>query len=369
MPGHRPKFSICIPCFNHAAYIGTTIQSVLDQSFEDFEIIIADNVSTDDSLSVVRSFRDPRLRVIENRYNIGFAPNLQRVTETARGEYLNLLSSDDVMEREALATYAQIIETAGEDRPLVLMSQCWQIDGDGQVTAYITRRGANLAPCRSIVPAREDIEQQDHYDVMDGRTVYEQCMADMNTAGVFCSLTYSRQLWLDVEGYNSTQIMNPDMHFAVKLLRQNPGVVYVNRPLYRYRRHQMGQAAQQSRQGALKLQVDIYKYTLEFDDNWLQSLDTTREDQQALFVERDCVKVAFMKLADWKWLDATRLMAFGWATYPLQMLRIPLAWFVAMLLLLGPSGAAIAVGLWWMHRRRKPALRSLAATTRAGLVL
>src|SRR5689334_11988186 len=91
-----PFFSVCIPCFNHGRYLGETISSVLEQDFDDFEVLVADNASTDNSKEVARSFCDPRIQLLENRYNIGFAPNLQRVTETAKGKFMILLSSDDL---------------------------------------------------------------------------------------------------------------------------------------------------------------------------------------------------------------------------------------------------------------------------------
>src|SRR3954468_2214109 len=142
-----PFFSICIPCFNHAEYIGKTIRSVLEQDFDDFEIIVADNASTDNSLEIVRSFLDRRIRIIENKYNIGFAPNLQRVTETARGRFINVLSSDDLMNQGALRTYANVIAMHPERRSeIVLMSDAWEIDQSGRVTRFITKKGKDLAP-------------------------------------------------------------------------------------------------------------------------------------------------------------------------------------------------------------------------------
>ena len=91
------KFSVCIPNYNYEKYIGKTIQSVLDQCYKNFEIIIADNASTDNSIKVVRSFKDDRIIIIKNNYNIGFSPNLDKATENASGDYLILLSSDDLM--------------------------------------------------------------------------------------------------------------------------------------------------------------------------------------------------------------------------------------------------------------------------------
>ena len=365
----NPRFSICIPCFNHGRYIGQTIQSVLDQSYTDFEIIIADNASTDDSLSIIRGFRDPRIRVIENRYNIGFAPNLQRVTESAAGEFVNLLSSDDLMESDALSIYADILTGFTNHHELLLMSQCWQIDGDDNVTSFITRREESLAPHRVRTPTLSEIQGQQLFDVIDGERIFNQCMQALNTAGMFCSVVYSRCLWETVEGYNSTQIINPDMHFTMKTLRQNPQVIYVNRPLYRYRRHEMGQGAQQARQGALKMQVDNYKYTIEYDDHWLEPTHVSPSEQQSVFVKRDCIKYGFMKMKDAQWLDASRLFAFGWATYPRHMLRLWSAWFLLLLLLLGPVGILAAKTVWMVHRLRIPELRLPATVTGSNAIV
>ena len=69
------KFSICIPNYNYDQYIGETIQSVLDQDYGNFEIIIADNQSTDRSWGVIQEFaaKDNRVRAFQNAANLGFA--------------------------------------------------------------------------------------------------------------------------------------------------------------------------------------------------------------------------------------------------------------------------------------------------------
>ena len=101
---NKPSFSICIPNYNYGDYIGETIQSVLNQSYQNFEIIVADNASTDNSVDVVKSFKDDRIRLIQNEINIGFSPNLQKATMYANGDFINLLSSDDLMKPNALET-------------------------------------------------------------------------------------------------------------------------------------------------------------------------------------------------------------------------------------------------------------------------
>lgn len=350
----RPFFSICIPCYNHGAYIGQTIQSVLDQDFDDFEIVVADNASPDNSREVVKRFDDPRIRLIENRYNIGFAPNLQQVTRHACGRFFNLLSSDDLMNPGALRTYAGLIEQHPEhiDR-LVLMSQAWEVDGEGNRRRYITRDKA-FGPARAQLPRQQQIDAQEFVEVYPGFDVFSRTMKAFNTAGVFCTVTYSRRLWEQVEGYNSTQLINPDMHFIIKVLRQDPRVLFVNRPLYSYRKHQMSQGAQQARASVLKFQVDQYNYLMQFDEAWLQGTGVTPRDQQTLFVQRDCLKRAAAALAQGQWLYAMRLLAFAWATYPGVTARQGRSWALAALLATGPLGMGLARLLQAVRRNGAP---------------
>lgn len=357
----RPFFSVCIPCFNHAKYVGKTIRSVLEQDFEDFEIVVSDNASTDDSRAVVKSFQDPRIRLIENRYNIGFAPNLQRVTQHARGRYINLLSSDDLMNPGALRAYVDLIAQQGADAErLVLMSQAWEIDGDDRITRYVTKDADSLAPVFVDVPGEEEILQQPHHEIHQGRAVFARCMKDFTTAGVFCSVAYSRELWESVEGYNSTQQFNPDKHFILKTLRTDPCVIFVNRPLYSYRRHQLGQALQTAREQVLKFQVDQYSYLTQFDDGWLQGTGVTREQQRRLFVNRDCLDHALVALADGRWTYASRLLAFAWSAYPATVIRQRKAWALLSLLACGPLGIVFARLLKGVYKLKQSRSSSLS---------
>ena len=66
MINQGPSFSICIPNYNYAQYIGQTIESVLNQTYQNFEIIVVDNASTDNSVEVVKAFIDPRIKLYKN---------------------------------------------------------------------------------------------------------------------------------------------------------------------------------------------------------------------------------------------------------------------------------------------------------------
>ena len=105
-----PKVSVCIVCYNHENYVGDAIQSVLDQTFKDFELIILNNGSTDNSLKVIESFKDPRIKV-ESIY-----PNKQSTfggmycIEKAVGEYIALLCSDDIWEKDKLEKQVKYLD-------------------------------------------------------------------------------------------------------------------------------------------------------------------------------------------------------------------------------------------------------------------
>jgi glycosyltransferase involved in cell wall biosynthesis len=94
-----PQVSILIPVFNRENYIAECIQSALNQTFSDFEIVIVDNASDDGTWKICQKFSDldNRVRIFRNTHNIGPVRNWFRCVEEARGEFGKLLFSDDLI--------------------------------------------------------------------------------------------------------------------------------------------------------------------------------------------------------------------------------------------------------------------------------
>ena len=94
-----PSVTIGLPVFNGETYIASAIESVLSQSFGNFELVICDNASTDGTPDICRAFasRDARLRYLRNDHNLGAAPNYNRTFELARGTFFKWLAHDDVL--------------------------------------------------------------------------------------------------------------------------------------------------------------------------------------------------------------------------------------------------------------------------------
>lgn len=93
----KPKISVVIPTRNRAALLKRSINSVLAQTFKDFELIIVDNASKDETKYVVSLFKDPRVSYKRNIKNLGIIGNWNKAIKYSRGKYLNIFHDDDVM--------------------------------------------------------------------------------------------------------------------------------------------------------------------------------------------------------------------------------------------------------------------------------
>jgi len=91
------KVAVAIPTFNGGRFIRETIESVLAQTYRDFEIVVSDDGSTDDTMDIVHSFDDPRIRVLPDRSRVGAAENWNRAVFNPNAEYLKMLPQDDLL--------------------------------------------------------------------------------------------------------------------------------------------------------------------------------------------------------------------------------------------------------------------------------
>lgn len=125
-----PLVSVLLPVYNCAPFLGEAINSVLAQTFGDFELLIIDDGSTDNSANIIRSYVDERIRLISNDRNLGLIASLNKGIDLARGSFIARMDGDDRMHPErlakqvkamladpgiaVLATYVEFINTDGE---------------------------------------------------------------------------------------------------------------------------------------------------------------------------------------------------------------------------------------------------------------
>ncbi|HBJ73073.1 MAG TPA: glycosyl transferase [Actinobacteria bacterium] len=98
-----PRVSVVLPVFNGAPFLSQAIDSILRQTFADLELLVVDDASTDESTEVVRSFGDPRIRLIMNETNLGLPATLNVGLEAAVGEFIARQDQDDVALPDRLA--------------------------------------------------------------------------------------------------------------------------------------------------------------------------------------------------------------------------------------------------------------------------
>lgn len=96
------KFSILLTTYNGGKLVGETLRSVLSQSFTNYEIIVHDNDSKDNTKEIVESFNDPRIKFFKNHQNLGYPKNLEEARKKATGDIIYLMGQDDILGSDAL---------------------------------------------------------------------------------------------------------------------------------------------------------------------------------------------------------------------------------------------------------------------------
>lgn len=137
-----PLISVNIPLYNREAYIKACLDSVLQQTFTDFEVVVLDDASTDGSAALVKSYQDPRIRYERNEVNLGISATRNRLVTLSRGTYIAVLDSDDLAAPDRLEKQLAAFQ---KDQSLTLVAGCAAvIDAEGQPTGQVF--GSALSP-------------------------------------------------------------------------------------------------------------------------------------------------------------------------------------------------------------------------------
>lgn len=133
----KPAVSVLIAAYNAAKYISETIESVLAQTFEDFELIIVDDCSFDNTAEIIFSFNDPRIRYFKNDSNKGISFTRNRLIYLAQGDFLAILDADDI----ALPNRLEIQQSFLKNNPAYVLVCSWfeTIDESGNTKAIFRK--------------------------------------------------------------------------------------------------------------------------------------------------------------------------------------------------------------------------------------
>ena len=127
----HPVVSVIMPLYNSEKYVEEAIQSVLHQTFQNFELLLIDDSSSDDTLKIAKQFKDKRIRIIEHERNIGVSGSRNDGIKVAVGDYLAMMDDDDIMPKTRLEKQVAFLEANNQYD--AVGGKIWNIDENGNI--------------------------------------------------------------------------------------------------------------------------------------------------------------------------------------------------------------------------------------------
>jgi glycosyltransferase involved in cell wall biosynthesis len=265
----RPLISICIPTYNGEPYLKECLDSVLSQSYDNFEIIIVDDKSTDGTVGIINSYlTDSRVRLFSNDINLGLVGNWNRCVELANGEYIKFAFQDDLI----LPDCIQKMMDAANGDSLIACKRTFLLasNTDEQTKKYyhkevVTFEKLGITDARSFI-SPERISQMAAENIC------------MNFIGEPTSVMFKKEIINKVGVFNSKLAQLCDLEYCLRVAT-NYGVTYISEALTRFRIHASS---------ATSTNLDARKYTISNIDNIVVVHQLLFDTQYSNF--RNCVK-------------------------------------------------------------------------------
>lgn len=203
----KPEVSIILPTFNRAHYIERSIISLFKQVYQDFEIIVVDDGSTDQTAQLVSQLRDHRVQYVQHPQNRGANAARNTGVRLAKGKYIAFQDSDDEWLPEKLAVQHSALKAAGE-KARVAFSSFWRINGEKKM--LIPKAGRRMQSCI----------RNWHKDLLEGNLISTQ------------ALLIERDLLYEAGLFDETLPRFQDWELVLRLSKLTP-FLYINQPLFR----------------------------------------------------------------------------------------------------------------------------------------
>jgi glycosyltransferase involved in cell wall biosynthesis len=217
-----PLVSICVPTWNSATYLRSSLDSILAQDYRNLEVIISDNASQDDTVTILREYeRDGRVRLNLNDRNIGAGPNFNRLIGLAKGEFVAIYHSDDVYKPDIVSASVELLQRSPDVGLVGTMAHVVNQDGkqryDYRLPERLRRLGRTVFTFDEAMLGTMDLAGDRIFlvtpSVMVRRTVYAEL-------GLFDQASYGAavdyELWLRIATrYRIAVIDRPLMSYRV----------------------------------------------------------------------------------------------------------------------------------------------------------
>ncbi len=214
-PDASARISVAIPTYNYGRFLPDTIESVVGQTFGDFELVVSDNCSADGTREIIEDYvrQDPRIRYFRNERNVGMVGNWNLCLERSTGTYVKILCADDLLEPTCL------------ERSVAAM--------DGHPGAAMVCTGRTLVDSR--MAAIGTVSYSNRFEALDGKAVIEECLLKGNLIGEPTAVLFRREFAR--RGFREAYRQLSDLEMWFHLLEQGD-LVSLPEPLCRFRQHE-----------------------------------------------------------------------------------------------------------------------------------
>jgi glycosyltransferase involved in cell wall biosynthesis len=232
-----PKVSVIIPNYNHARYLRQRIESVLGQTYQDFEVILLDDCSTDDSRSILSKYADdPRVGIEFNPVNSGSTfKQWDKGVRLARGEYVWIAESDDYANERLLERLVSLLDA--EASSVLAYCRSWRVLSDGQISESLNFHYLGLDQQRWAT---------DFW--ADGREECQNYLVRRNTIPNASAVLFRREVYVRVGGADESLVLCGDWKLWAAMALEGR-IAYSGEPLNYYRVHDKTVRAKSQRLG------------------------------------------------------------------------------------------------------------------------
>lgn len=231
-----PRVTVHVPCYNYAGFVTDAIQSLLEQTFGDWEAIVVDDASTDETPNILAVQRDPRISIITHNENVGNIGTYNEAIRAARGEFFVILSADDRYRPRFLERVLDMF--AKHPEAGLVYTNYERIDGSG-----------NVLPWRPPMPHNVD-GLFDELPTLLERSYIAGCSA------------VTRVETLDAMGmYDSRFPYTADTFLWRRIAAMAP-FGYIHEPLYQYRAHEFHMSLERDRARVLETEHRLHLDTI-----------------------------------------------------------------------------------------------------------
>lgn len=216
-----PKISVIVPMYNAEKYLSTCVNSILTQTFKDFELILIDDFSTDRTLQIAGSFKDPRVKIARLRQNLGNPGAVRNIgLNFARGEFVYFMDNDDAIMQNA---FAILIDAMNKTNADIVYSCRWLVADNPEFTSL-----DNL-PLHMNATSSEPVSKD-----LKTRILQELCEHHMHSVAWLC--LYRRTIFENPNGkIRFPNALAEDVFVHFDLLCATDKIVKITNPFYIYR--------------------------------------------------------------------------------------------------------------------------------------